>query len=378
MQIKSNPPIPPSIRVYQPKSISNDYVGEFGKLSTGYRQTIRLYGGWWTARWDMTNYNDSIKQNFFNRRIGAHIGVFDGGSLVWVGLIWEMELYQNGVLRRISLDKVRNAVKCVYMKTIDDTRNETSYYTNDGSIARYGRIEEIVYLDKTYLATAQIYAQTVLREQQWPLPRIVSVRSPKEDDHMQLRVSAVGYAHTINYKYLTLADVGKAIGDTNGLIDDAITTDAEFVSSGSLAVNAVSSIPPDTETKVWDWLMELAEIGDGTNSYAIQVMQARKLSYFQVGTTPTIFWDGKAIRGSTSRSSITQKYSVRPGILRDLTWPSSPLEATALLEDKRDSIVSEVEAGMDFDLPILKADDYNDSDLMSNLLQAEASLLEED
>ncbi len=370
-------PVAPSIRVYQPKRISNDYVGDFGKLSTGYRQVTRLYGGWWSAKWDMTDYPDSVKRGFFSRRIGSHVGVFDRGMLVWVGLIWEMEYYDRGVLRRVSMEKVRNAVKCIWTDQSDGTRNETAYFINAQSIDRYGRIEEIVYLDNTYQATAEKYAQTILREQQFPIPRISTVREPKEDTFSQLRVACVGYVHTLNYKFVSISDAERTIGGSLGSIGVTINTDAEFVIQGHIDTNAVLSRPPETATRVWDWISELAEIGDGTSTYTVQVFGYRRLKYYAVGTTPTLFWDGKSLRTSAKRNAVTQKYSVKPGILRDLTWPSAPLEATQLLENKQDSYVSEIEAGMDYEIPILKSDDYNDSDLIANLLQSQLELLEE-
>jgi hypothetical protein len=357
--------------VYQPLLLSSDYVGGYGKYIKNYRQSSRLYGGWWQASWDMNDYSDPIKQLFFNRRIGSHVDIYDGGSHIWSGLIWEMELYSRGVLRRISMDKVRNAVKCIYTKQDDDTRLDTGYYTNDESIARYGRIEEAVYLDRTYTDTAQKYAQTILQEQQWPLPRVVSVREPKVDEVMQLRIKCVGYTHTLNYQYVTIADAGLYIGGAIGAIKTAIDTDSEFLEPGSMATNETWVRPSKTETRLLDWINELTDIGDGSTPYIYQAYRNRKLSYLALSNEPTIFWDGKEIRSSLSRSSKTQKYYVKPGIYRDLTWTSATLDSNAFLQDKRDSIVSEVEAGMNYSIPILKADDYNDSDLMASLLQAQ-------
>ncbi len=368
----------PSIRVYQPTKISDDFVGEYGKLSTGYRQVTRLYGGWWSAKWDMTNYPDATKRGFFSRRAGAHVGVFERGLLIWVGLVWEMDYYDRGVLRRISMEKVRNAVKCIWTDQSDGTRSETAYFTNDQSIDRYGRIEEIVYLDNTYQDTAEKYAQTILREQQFPISRILTVREPeKEQQQSQLRVSCVGYIHTLNYRYVTISDSERTIGGSLGSIGVAINTDSEFVIQGHIDTNSVLTRPPETATRVWDWISELAEIGDGTNPYTVQVYGYKRLKYFKIDTAPTLFWDGSALRTGTTRNTGTYKFSVRPGILRDLTWPSAPLASTQLLENKQDSFVSEVEASTDYGMPILKSDDFNDSDLLANLLQSQASLLEE-
>lgn len=364
------PPKPPSIRVYQPLLIDTGYVGEFGKYSTKYRQSSRLLGGWWQASWDMTLYPDHVKRQFFNRRIGSHVEIYDGGGIVWSGLIWEMESYANGVLRRISLDKVRNAIKCVYTDQDDDSRNETAYFLNDESIARYGRIEEIVYLDKTYLNTANLYAQTILTELQWPISRVVTTREPKVEELEQLRVKCVGYTHTINYQYVTIDESARTIGGSSGAIADALSADSTFVKAGSIADNAILVRIPDTDVRVLDWIMELTEIGDGLTPYRFHVYRDKLLAYAPISNEPTIFWDGRDIRSSTNRSALTQRYYVKPGMMRDTTWTSANLVGS-FYQNKTDSLVSEVEAGMNYKLPTLKADDYNDSDLMAAMLQNE-------
>lgn len=367
-------PVAPSIRVYQPLLITQDHSQTYQKQVQGYRQTVRLLGGYWQARWNLDLMPTEQQKAFFNRRMGSHIRVYDGGGLIWLGFIWEMEMYSKGVLRRISLDKVRNAVKCIYTDQDDEARAETSYYENTGSIQRYGRIEEIVYLDKVWPATAEKYAQTILKEQQFPIPRIVSVRAPEDNEISQLRVTAVGYSHTLNYQYLTISDITRNIGGTAGGISVALDTDNEFINEGSIAPNGTFIRPPDTETRVWDWFMELTEIGDGITPYTIQVWDGRRLIYKPLDPNPTLYWDGINIRSGTSKSTSVNKYSARPGVLRDLTWTSSKLPSDSFLLDKRDSIVSEIESGMNYHVPILKADDYNDSDLMASLIAAEAEL----
>ena len=141
----------PSIRLYQPLKLGGAYSGDITKHSTKYRHAIRLFGGYWTATWDMENLSSTAMRNFFKQKIGYHVKVISGGIKVWEGFIWSMDLSNNGVIRRISLDKCRNAIKCIYTDVSDDTRKETSWYKHDESIARYGEIQEIVYLKDCYI-----------------------------------------------------------------------------------------------------------------------------------------------------------------------------------------------------------------------------------
>lgn len=306
-------------------------------------------------------------RSFFKQKIGYHTQVFSGGTRVWEGLIWSMDLTYNGVIRRISLDKVRNAIMCIYTDVADDTRKETSWYKDDNSIARYGEIQEIVYLDKTTTGAAEAYAQTVLIEGSTPLPLIVAVKEPKPDEIATLKVSAVGYAYTLNYKYLSLADTTVSISTA---ITNVLSTDSQFVTAGAIADNTVEVQPPDTETKAWDWLVELAEIGDGTSPYWIQVVDTRKLFYKKMLPDPTIIWNGTRLTTASGRSLTQGKWSARPGVLRDLTWDNIPLASERFLLNQRDSFVSEIESSVEYNIPLLKSDDQPDSDMIVALTRA--------
>lgn len=356
---------PPNIRVYQPQKLGGRYITDVTKYQEGYRHSIKLYGGYWTSTWDMINMSPQGMLSFFKGKIGCGIKSYSGGVKVWEGLIWSMDFSNNGVIRRVTLDKVRNSIKCIYTNIDDDdARAETSWYENLSSQQRYGKIQEIVYLDKTTTATAQAYAQTVLAESQIPYPMIIAVKEPKLDEIATLKVSAVGFAYTLNYQYLSIADSTVAI---DAAITSVLSTNGEFVSAGSIAANSVQVRPPDTDTKAWDWLIELAEIGDGSTPYIVQVMNDRRLSYKPLSSTPTLKWNGRTLTSGGGQSLSAGIWSARPGVLRDMTWDNIPLPSTYFLENQRDSFVSEVEASTEYMIPLLKSDDQPDSDMLSAL-----------
>lgn len=374
----TNPHLPmekfkPNIRLYQPIGIADQsgfptFISDITQYSTRYRQAIRLYGGYWTATWDMENLSTTSMKTFFKNKIGCHMEAYAAGTKIWEGVIWSMDYTNNGVIRRISLDKMRNSIKCIYTNVDDDdNRAETSWYKNNTSIARYGEIQEIVYLDKTTTGAAQAYAQTVLAEGSTPLPLVVAVKEPKPDEIATLKISAVGYAYTINYKYLSLADTKISISTA---VSNVLSTDSQFVTSGVVESNSVQVQPPDTETKAWDWLVELAEIGDGTSPYHLQVLNDRKLFYRKMVPNPTIIWNGKQLTTSSGRSLSQGKWSARPGVLRDLTWDNIPLPSAMFLLNQRDSFVSEVESSVEYNIPLLKSDDQPDSDMIVALTRA--------
>jgi hypothetical protein len=354
----------PSIRVYQPIKLGGKYAADISRYQDKYRHSIKMYGGYWTSTWDMINMSPYAMKNFFKSRVGFGIKTSAGGIKVWEGLIWSMDYFEKGVMRRVTLDKTRNSIRCVYTDVSDDTRKETGWYDNDASQQRYGKIQEIVYLDKTTTAAAEAYAQTVLSESQIPLPMIIAIKEPKPEDVATLKVSAVGFAYTLNYQYLSILDSTVTIA---GTINNIMNANAEFVTKGFIENNTVQVRPPDTETKAWDWMVELAEIGDGTIPYSIQVLNDRKLFYKKIDPTPTLKWTGRDLTTGHGRSLRAGIWSARPGIVRDLTWDNAPLPDTYFLQNQRDSFVSEVEASTEYVIPLLKSDDQPDSDMISAL-----------
>lgn len=279
----------------------------------------------------------------------------------------------NGVLRRITVADARNAIRCSYTNT-DGDQQMTAWYTKNNSIKRYGRIEEELSLSKVATATAEAYAQTALGELQIPLPNAVSYFEPKEGEAPTLTVECVGYAYVLNHEYLNISDTTRTI--TNA-IKDALTGSAnDYVTAGSIANNTATVAPPNGPTRIWDWLIELTEIGDGTNPYTIAVQKDRRLIYKKLGPEPTIKWDGRTIRTGAGRKANYDPYNIEPGVLRDLTWADVPLNDDYFLLNQRDSIVNEVEAGEAYTIPLMKTSHYEDADLLAAMAANQVDVLE--
>ena len=365
----------PNIWVHRPLSLGGGFVKDYKSVAEDYRQIIRLLGGYWSSSWSLPGLSDASKVNFFKQRLGSHVVCKFGGLTVWEGLIWSMDLSQKGVTRRITMDDVRNRIKTEYIDISSKNHTETSWYSKSASLQRYGTIEEVLRLDKVEAATAEAYAQTVLTEVQRPLPYPVSFKQPKPiDEPVTLKVEAVGYVYTLNYQYLTISDSARDIDTSIAL---GLSTDSEFITTGSLTSNTIQVAPPDTETRLWDWLEEITEIGDGTNPYFIQVLNNRRLKYGPLSPYPVMVWDGSRLKTSGNKPINNSHYTIRPGVIRDYTWNNIPLPSDYFLTNQQDSIVTEIEAGEKYDLPLLKTTRYNDSDYMAALANANVDLMED-
>ena len=73
----------PNIRIYQPLKIGSRYISDITQYATMYRQAIRLYGGYWTATWNMENLSATSMRTFFKQKIGNHMAAYSGGTKIW-------------------------------------------------------------------------------------------------------------------------------------------------------------------------------------------------------------------------------------------------------------------------------------------------------
>ena len=223
-------------------------------------------------------------------------------------------------------------------------------------------MEEQVYLDNVELTAADAYAQTVLAEMAWPYPEVVSIGSPPDELH--LRITATGYAFTGNNKYITVSPGSQNI---NTYITNTINADCEFLIPGTVQVNTNQVDKPINEIRAWDWMMQLSEIGDGTDPFLLDVQEGQHTNYEKMLNTPTMAWRDDQIVGIAGTGVGIKKWMVRPGVLRDFNWPSQPLPDAMFLQDARDSLIAEIEVSEAQEQPAFKTDMFEESDFIAEL-----------
>lgn len=337
------------------------FIQSLNGIAYKYRKRTRLNGGDWTASF-MVGGNESYLKRFFLTKIGHHLEQTIGNTNVWEGFIYEMDLTLHGITRRISMADVRNAVKAKYTDSGGNNQS-TGWYTDNNSIRTFGRIEEIIYIDGVNAATAQAEAQTHLQKHAFPTPEVVSVR---DNQDLELEVTAAGYVFTMNNKYVTAGN-----GTDQNLsvfLKDIIDTDCEFVTAGRIEANTTQVRTTfDTDMRAWDAMVALTEIGDATQPFVVQVFNGRRAIYKALSPNPTLYWRGRTLHTRAGTNRTVNPWMARPGILRDLTWERQPLSSSAFLLDSADSIISEIEIAEGYDVPLLKTDVYDDSDFMTAL-----------
>ena len=174
------------------------WVTSLTKDAQDWTRSIQSQGGPWQGTFVLTGDLYELQDAFYNW-MGYHLEERAGGLVTWEGMIYEMELVHKGVRRRRSLDLMANRIMTGYLDPNSEVQN-SSWATNDKSIARYGQKDEILNMDNVPQHAAEAHRDRTLKEWCWPWPRAVATGKPGETF---LEVTACGYIFTLNWRFTT-------------------------------------------------------------------------------------------------------------------------------------------------------------------------------
>ena len=327
------------LKIFQSIAQGQAYVTQITPKS--WSRSIRLIGGPWIGKLSIVASQARLFEIFSNW-LGYHLEEHTG-TKTWEGMIYEMEYTLGGITRRISLDDVANAIKTTYIDETD-TSTETSFQTLTKSIEWFGRKEEIVTADQTPAAAAVELANTELTKHGWEIPKPVNINSRYAPP--TLKILVCGYSFTANWRFVTAAD--DATGNVDAWISNIISTDLEFINSGTINTNTVQikrTCP--TPTRCWNLLMDLIDLGDSAYApWRIFLDIDRNLTYEQLSTEIQGYLKNGEFH--TSEDALVSAYfsvnpwSLQPGIYRDISGYNSN-KPNMWLSDSRDVLVTGIE-----------------------------------
>jgi hypothetical protein len=327
-----------------------------------YRFSRRLIGGDWLATFNLSGVESTLK-TFFLTKLNFQFLHHWAQQKAWEGYIYEMDLTAQGITRRMSMSTVRNKIKAKFTDENGDIQ-ETQWYEDTNSTRNFGTIEQIIWLEDVILETAQATAQTYLKLAAWPEPKVINIRETRE---ISLEVTCAGHVFSLNNKYVTAGDGTQQ--NVSTYIKDIVDTDVEYVTAGRIDTNTTKvKTSFDRDMRAWDAIVELVEVGDASVPYVVQVQNGRRLTYWDPPPNPTIFWQANAVTSKAGTNYLNTPYKIRPGIMRDQTWGRrEAVHTDSYLQSRADAIISEIEISDTSPVPMLKAEDYDDSDYMTAL-----------
>jgi hypothetical protein len=335
----------------------------YAELVTRYRHSIRFQGGFWEASWTFplgTHTNDRYLRDWFENRLFYKHQENTGATVSWEGYIWVMDLTLDGLTERMDMSNVHNAVKTIYRDSAG-AQQETSFYTQDDSIDRYGRREFVLTLDHVAAAEAQAAAQTFLTVSAWPAPQVVAVNPDNPDG---LHVTAVGDVFTMNNKIVTAGDA--STDDISTYITDIISTDCEFVTAGVIEANTLQILKEtDMPIRAWDLLLRLTEAGDASNNLWRFTVERGRASYQQADATPQYIWAGRE-QGMMATTGTVNPWQIRPAVMTHLIRTFSKLPSDSFFNSNRDILIEEIEMGDLMSFPRMKPAGVNELDIQES------------
>ena len=344
------------------------------KAAQGYRRSIRRVGGFWVAEFSILpgkKVPASYLVDWYENRLGHGFREKNGGAITFDGVVWEMEMSVDGQKESKALDKVFNAVRTDYLDTAQEPQS-TSWQVNQGSIDKYGRREQILYMDEIDATAAAALAKSELVRKGEVIPQTAAIGPQVEQDG--LHVTVVGKIFTANNRFITVAD--DTTGDVSDYVADIITTDCDFLKVGRIQENTLQVKRTLNEPKrCWDGLLELVALGDGTNPWVLYTDSDGYTHYEAASNIPRYEWRGRQ-GGLVSRMGAQSFWEFWPGVIRNVTRPKSVPAPGSFLSDSRDSWVMEVEMGDGFDAPELKPDGF-DPEAIARAVATNQKILEE-
>lgn len=331
------------------------------KSAQQYRRSIRRVGGFWVADFWIypgKNVPDSYLVDWYENRLGHGFREKKGGAITFDGVVWEMELSVDGQKESKALDKVFNATRTDYLDTAQEPQS-TSWQVNQGSIDKYGRREQILYMDELDATAAAALAKSELVKKGEVIPETVAIGSQVEQDG--LHVTVVGKIFTANNRFITVAD--DTTGNVSAYVSDIISTDCDFLKIGRIQTNTLQVKRTLNEPKrAWDALLELVALGDGTNPWVLYTDSDGYTHYEAASNLPRYEWRGRQ-GGLVSRVGAQSFWEFWPGVIRNITRNQSTPAPGSFLLDGRDSWIMEVEMGDSFDEPALKPDGFDPEEI---------------
>jgi hypothetical protein len=266
-------------------------------------------------------------EKWFYERLGAHIEEYSYGQKTWQGFIWEMDLVapdrtlgsiRRWKRRRVSYDTLANYVRCDYTDPDTGTSGSTTWASDSGSIARYGRKEEIIQrnLNSTNAAEARDEFLELFASGS---PQLISFEKPTGVPFLEVTVA--GYISTASFRHTATAD--GTTSDVGTWVQDILDTDLEFLTAGRVAANTRTIKQKlSTPTRALTVLEDLLTLRDGSGNRFNITTQSDSVSppqihYEQWTNTPVGSLRGGRFYGAGSADLETSPRIMIPGIYRD-------------------------------------------------------------
>jgi len=265
------------------------------------------------------------------------------GEMVLTAQITEDNTYF-GAIRVVLVEKTAGGAGEIYADdcrfTIRPIHAELSWYTDDESIAIYGRIEDILLEAEMTDAAAIAKVQKELARRAWPrslAPSQLTVAIP--DSPPSLSVTCFGWVWTLAFRYVR--EGGE--DDSDDHVIDLVGA-SEFVTAGDVRENLTTyMIDTKYPKRLWDVLEDIMLTGDSTGAQWQGGVFADKLFDYMPAAT-AVEYHIKSGKFLAANLTPVDPWMVRPSLVQIDDMPTGPGEITGnIADDPRIVLLDEVE-----------------------------------
>lgn len=360
-----------------PNILIGDYPQYFARYHTTLRagQFLRLrhrkrfFGGDWELSFFLPEegLGTAVLDGYYETLLMAQIAEYYEGSIPFVGVCWEMIRTKDGKRTVKSMSDVYNAVSCIYTVTDSSTQVETAYQTNDDSIARYLRREQLVYKDNCEPAEAIAEAQSFLNTHYDAWGKSTDFNTSQPDG---LEVTVMGMGRLFNNFY-SQATTPNSLIQVDAFVEAVWTTDLTgnltFLGNGGVETNT-KEVQRELRapTKAGDLIDLLARKGDDTVPFRWYVTSDMQFRFEPLNITPTLEWRGRKRGGLFRVGGAAVNWNATPGVLKDNTMQQMPALTGSYLAKRNHELVEEFSMWQGDDQAVPTTEDATEEQMLTN------------
>ena len=256
-------------------------------LLSGWRRTKVSNGGYHLGSFSIRNRGMPELTDFYNTWLGMKVVENTFGITSYEGIIWQLDLINNGINYRRTLNPKywHNRVKVRYTDP-DGSPAVTAWAKNSDSRSIYGSMDYIYAIGETTDAGATAKRDEALTHYTWPQTRTnggVSTGGFGPDTSGDgLYVTVAGLGVTMNWTYR--ASVSLAPAST---VIATLVSATDYITTGRIETNATSTLVGiSPERRIGDLIQKIVGEGDSSgNIWKGGVYAGGKFIYEQAPTT---------------------------------------------------------------------------------------------
>lgn len=293
---------------------------------------------------------------FFESALGQHWKT-EGpdGETVWEGMIWSLQLVDEGWQYSRSLDSFSNRLRVLFSSSVTGERlhapSAATWEEDTNSQAKFGIRETIHSIGETTAARALGLADIELANLAWPGRSKRYTRATGTT----LQISLRGYMDTLGWRIYN--DLTSGLEDSSIMVGRIVTGVGQFINSAVVQTNVFDfSAYHNRDRYALSILRDLVSTGDGTNPWIIGVYENRDLYYQARPTKVNMHWAKGSPTPTGLSGQLIQPWNIRPGdvIRSDWILPGYSLSLTS--EDPMILQVREVSFQMPYQISLTGAD----------------------